>query len=110
MNLFNIEVIRAGNFRMVNIKIYAWSSLLLNLKTNLILYLYPEKCIKIQPIRVAYMKPINLKFCAPFKINIQKREGLSYLKKPVFDSFLLYSRKNGLRRKSIACPLETLIK
>ena len=56
------------------------------------------------------MKPINLKFCAPFKINIQKREGLSYLKKPVFDSFLLYSRKNGLRRKSIVCPLDSQIK
>ena len=31
------------------------------------------------------MKPINLKFCAPFKINIQKREELSNFKKPVFD-------------------------
>ena len=26
------------------------------------------KVYKIQPIRVAYMKPINLKFCAPFQI------------------------------------------
>ena len=29
-----------------NIEINAWSSLFLNIKTNLILYLYPEKCIK----------------------------------------------------------------
>ena len=50
------------------------------------------------------MKPINLKFCAPFKINIQKREGLSKLKKnPVFGFSLLYPRKNGLRRKSKVC-------
>ena len=46
------------------------------------------------------MKPINLKFCAPFKINIQKREELSNLEKPVFDFSQLYPRKNGLRRKS----------
>ena len=46
------------------------------------------------------MKPINLRFCAPFKI-IQKREGLSNFKKSVFDFSLLYPRKNGLRRKSV---------
>ena len=55
----------------------------------------------IQPNRVAYKKPIKLKFCAQFKINIQKREGLSNSKKPVFDFSLLYSRKSGLRRKSL---------
>ena len=65
--------IRAENFRMVGIQINAWSSL--NIETNLILYLYPV--YKIQPIRVAYKKPLNLKFCAPFKINIRKREELS---------------------------------
>ncbi len=41
-----IKVSRAENFRMVDIKIYAWSSLFLNIENNLILYLYPEKCIK----------------------------------------------------------------
>jgi len=56
------------------------------------------------------MKPISLKFCPPFKINIQKREGLSYFKKPVFDFYLLYPRKNGLRRKSKVCPVDTQIK
>ena len=55
------------------------------------------------------MKPINLKFCASFKINIQKREGLSFLK-PVFDFSLLHPRKNGLRRKSKVCLLDTHIK
>ena len=43
------------------------------------------------------MKPINLKFCAPFKIIW---EGGTNLDKPVFDFSLLYPRKNGLRRKS----------
>ena len=84
---------RAENFRMVDIEISAWSSHFLNIKTNIILYLYPEKSI--QPIRVAYMKLIKLKFCAAFKINIQKREGLSNCKEPVFDFSLLYPRKNG---------------
>ena len=31
---------------MVDIEINAWSSLFHNIETNLILYLYPEKCIK----------------------------------------------------------------
>ena len=55
------------------------------------------------------MKPINLKFWVPFKINIQKREGLSNFKKLVFDFSLLYPKKNGLRRKSKVCPLHTQI-
>ena len=33
----------AENLRMVDIEINVWSSL--NLETNLILYLYPEKCL-----------------------------------------------------------------
>ena len=53
------------------------------------------------------MKPINFKFCAAFKINIQKLEELSNLEKPVFDFSLLYPRKNDLRRKSKVCPLNT---
>ena len=56
------------------------------------------------------MKPINFKVCAPFKINIQKREGLSYLINPNFDFSLQYPRKSGLRRKSKVCPLGTQIK
>ena len=56
------------------------------------------------------MKPKNLKFCAPFKINIQKREELSNLEKPLFDFSLPYPRKNGFRRKSTVCPFDTQIK
>ena len=46
------------------------------------------------------MKPINLKFCAPFKINIQKREGLSKLKKkPGFGGFSTISKKERFKKK-----------
>ena len=37
---------RAENFRMVDIEINAWSSLFPIIENNLILYLYPKKCIK----------------------------------------------------------------
>ena len=58
------------------------------------------------------MKPINLKFCVPFKIIYRngRAEGLSKSKKAVFDFSLLYPRKNGLRRKSKVCPLAAQIK
>ena len=55
------------------------------------------------------MKPINLKFCAPFMI-IYRNGRDSLIKKTVFDFSLLYPRKNGLRRKSKVCPLDTQIK
>ena len=42
------------------------------------------------------MKPINLKFCAPFKINIQKQEELTNFKPRFLIFFLLNPRKNGL--------------
>ena len=72
---------------MVDVEINAWSPLFLNLATNLILYLYPE-VYKIKQIRVAFQKPGNLKFCAPFMITIQKRKGLT--KKKRFLIFLYY--------------------
>ena len=82
-----------NNFRMVDIEINTWSFLFLNLKTNLILYL-SSKVYKIQPIRVSYQKPGNLKFCAPFKINIQKREGL-----PNFLFFSTISKKEWIQQE-----------
>ena len=56
------------------------------------------------------MKPINLKFGAPFKIIYRNDRHSLNLKKTVFDLSLLYPRKNSLRRKSKACPLDTQIK
>ena len=94
---------------MVDNEINAWSSLFLNLETNLILYLYPQKVYKIQPIRVAYQiqKPGNLKFCAPFKINIQKLEGLSDFENLIF---LYIPGKSGSSKKFKVSTLNIRIK
>ena len=53
-----------------------------------------KKCIKFNQ-----SKPGNLKFCAPFKIHVQKRVGLSNFEKPVFDFSVLYPKKSGLSKK-----------
>jgi len=57
-----------------------------------------------------YQKRGNLKFCAPFKINIQKREGLSNFEKPVSDFSVLYPKKSGLRKKLKVSTLDIRIK
>ena len=49
------------------------------------------------------MKPINLKFCAPFKINIQKRGGLSNLKKTVFDFSVLNPIERTVLEENLQC-------
>ena len=54
------------------------------------------------------MKPINFKFCASFKI-IYKNGRDSPNKKTGFDFSLLYPKKNGFRRKSKVCSLDTQI-
>jgi len=50
--MLNESVLRAENFRMVDIEINVQSSLLHNIETNLILYLYPEKCIKFNQLEL----------------------------------------------------------
>ena len=92
---------------MVDIEINAWSSLFFNLETN-------QSCTchcmyKIQTIRVAYQKPGYLKFCAPFKINIQKREGLSKFEKPVFDFSVTNPKKSWLGKKLKVTALDIRI-
>ena len=59
---------------------------------------------KIQPFRVPYKKPANLKLCAPFKINIQIRELLSNLKKTktVFDFSVLYPKKEWIKKLKVS--------
>ena len=53
---------------------------------------------KIQPIRVEFQKPGNLKFCASFnKINIQRREGLSNFFWVLF--FLYYIQKEWIKQE-----------
>ena len=44
--ILKFKMLKAGNFSMVDNEINAWSSPFLNLETNLIFYLYPEKCTK----------------------------------------------------------------
>ena len=105
--MHKIESFRAENFRMVDIEINAWSSLFLNIETNLILYLYSEKCIKSNQSESHIWNPINLKFCAPFKIYTETGGTLNK-KKPVFEFSILYPIR--LRRKSKVCPMDTQIK
>ena len=56
------------------------------------------------------MKPINLRFSVPFKIIDRNRRNSLFLKNRFLIFSLLYPRKNGLRRKSKVCPLDTHIK
>ena len=65
---------------------------------------------KIQPIRVAYQKPVNFKFCAPFKINIQKRERLFNFDKPVLNLSELYPKKSEISKKLKVSTLDIRIK
>ena len=90
-------ITRAGNFRTVDIEMTAWSSLFLNLVTNLILYLYPEKCIKFNQSKWSIR---SREFSLLIKINIQRREGLSnFEKKNGFWFFCTKSKKSGLSKK-----------
>ena len=73
-------------FIIVDIEINAWSPLFVNLKINIIFFWISWKVHKIQPIRLTFQKPGNLKFCEPFKINMN-------FKKPVFDFSVLYPKK-----------------
>ena len=86
---------------MVDIEIYAWSSLLLISRITWSCILVSWKVFKIQPIRVAYTKPINLnKFARHLRLNTETGGTLLFKKNPVFHFSLLNLGKNGLRRKS----------
>ena len=99
----------AENFRIVDIKINAWSSLFLNLETNLVLYMYPEKCKEFNQSESRIRSREIWLSCMPFMIDIQKREGLSNFEKPVFDFSVLYPKKSGLSKKLIVSTLEIWI-
>ena len=95
----------------MDIEINAWSSIIINLETNLILYLYPEKGKQNSTNQSRVLqKPENLKFSAPFKINIQKREGFSNFDKPVFDFLYYIQKKSGLSKKLKVSTLDIRIK
>ena len=85
-------VSRAENFRMVDIEINAWSSFFLNLKTNLILYLYQEKCIKFNQSESGIWSWEIWNFERHLRLIEQKREGLSNFEN-LFLIFLYYIQK-----------------
>ena len=66
---------------------------------------------KIQPIRIAYQKPINLKFCAPFK-NYKNTETGGPLEfwKPAFWFICKIQNKSGLSKKLKVSTLDIRIK
>ena len=74
------------------------------------LVLVSWKVYKIQLIRVAYQKPANLNFYASFKVNIQKRKGLSNFEKPGFDFSVLHPKMSWLSKKLKVSSLEIRIK
>ena len=94
---------------MVDIEINAWSSLFLNIENNVILYLYPDKCIQFNQSELRIRIRKILKFFAQFKINAQKQEVLTNLKKK-FDFFVLYPKKSGLSKKLKVSTLDIRIK
>ena len=69
------NVIRAENFKILDIEIIAWSSLFLNIETNLILYFYPEKCINSTNQSCVY-EADKFKILRAIWNYIQKQEGL----------------------------------
>ena len=64
---------------------------------------------KIQPISRVY-EADKFEILRAILDSIQKREGLSQLKKRFLIFLLLYPRKNRLKRKSKVCPFDTQIK
>ena len=85
---------------MVDIEINAWSSLLLNLETNLILYLYPVKCINStnQSRVIEAWKFEILRAIKYYQTETGLRDSL-ILNKPVFDFFTKSKKKGGLGKK-----------
>ena len=76
---------RAENFKMVDIEINACSSLFLNIKTNLISYLYPKTCKK---------------------FNQSESRIYRLILKPVFDFSLTISKKEWFKKKIKSVSIE----
>jgi len=89
---------------MVDIEINASSSLFLNIETNL------SESVQNSTNQSRVYEADKFEILRAISDYIQKREGLSNLKKPFFDFSLLYPKKSGLRWKSKMCPLDTQIK
>ena len=94
----------------LELEINASSSLFLNLETNLILFLYPEKCIKFNQSesRIRSRKIWNF---ARHLMLIFRNESDSLVLKNRFLIFLYYIlKKSGLSKKLKASTLDIRIK
>jgi len=102
--------IRAGNFRMVDIEINAWSTLFLNLETNLILYLYPEMCIKLNQSESCIWSREIWNFARHLRLICRNGRDFLIFKKMVLDFCLLHPKKFGLSKKLKVSTLDIRIK
>jgi len=95
---------------MVDIEINAWSSLFLNLETNLILYLYSKKCIKTTN-QSRESEAGKFEFFARHLRLIYRngRDSLNF-EKSVFEFSVLCPKKSGLSKKSKVSTLDIRIK
>ena len=77
---------------MVDIEINAFS-LFLNLETNLILYLYPEKCIKFNQSESRIRSREIRNFARHLRLPYKNGRGPFNFEKPVFDFSVLYPKR-----------------
>ena len=104
------EKSRAENFRMMDIEINGWSSPLLDLETNLILYLYPEKCIKLDKSESCIRSRKIWNFARHLRIIYKKGGTLSYWKTGFLIFLYSIPKKSGLGKKLKVSTLDIRIK
>ena len=100
----------AGNFRMVDIEINAWSSLFLNLETNLILYLYHEKCIKFNQSESRIRSREIWNFARHLGLIYRNLRDSLILRNRFFYFSVLYPKKSGLNKIIKVSTLDIRIK
>ena len=105
---FQIHVCWVGSYRMVDIKINAWSSIFLNLETNLILYLYPVKCLKFNQSELRIRSWEIKNFARHFRFMFRNRRD-SLILKTGFWFFCLYPKKRVVNFSTFANPLYLLL-
>ena len=95
---------------MLDIEINAWSSFFLNLETNLILYLYPEKCIKFNQLESRFRSREIWNFARHFKITIIYGKDSLTLKNRFLIFLYYYPKKSGLSKQLKVSTLDIRIK
>ena len=90
---------------MVDIEITAWSSLFLILETNLILYLYPEKCMKFNQSESRFRSREIWNFALHLRL-IYRNGKDSLILKNRFLIFLYYTQKEGIKQEIKSVHIE----